>query len=168
MYAVSAITKMSRGAAWPDDRPLGVRITGTDASQGGLCIDDTVILTKRLKELGCDYVCVSSGLITPGAGLPASPSYMVHLAAKVKTETGIPTRAVGMIADALQAEEIITPGQADMVALGRAFLDDPRWPWHAAQQLGVDLPYPPQYQRSHPTFWKGTRLAHSSPNAGAR
>lgn len=144
-------------AVWPDDRPLGVRITGTDAAEGGLIIDDAVILTKRLKELGCDYVCVTSSLIAPGAWLATSPGYMVPLAARIKTETGMPTRAVGMIVDALQAEEIIASGQADMVALGRAFLDDPRWPWHAAQKLGVDLAYPPQYQRSHPTQWSNKR-----------
>lgn len=148
--------------AWPDDRPLGMRISGTDAADGGLTIEDAVTLVKRLKQLGCDYVCVSSGNIVPGAFLRASPAYMAPLAAKVKAETGMLVRAVGMIIGARQAEDIIASGQADMVALGRAFLDDPRWPWHAAQELGVDLSYPPQYQRGHPSLWRGATLVRPS------
>ena len=144
-------------AAWPDDRPLGLRITGSDGVEGGLTDGDAVVFARKLHELGCDYVCVSSGGIAPGAHLVSGPGYNVPIAAKIKSETDIAVRAVGQITGARQAEDIIASGQADQVALARAFLDDPRWPWHAAQTLGVDLTYPAPYARSHPSLWPGAQ-----------
>lgn len=144
-------------AAWPDERPMGMRITGMDGLEGGLTADDAVVFTRRLHDLGCDYVCVSSGGIAPGARLPSGPGYLVPIAAQVKSETDMAVRAVGQILDPQQAEDIIAAGQADMVAMGRALLDNPRWPWHAAQRLGAELPYPLQYQRSHPSLWSGAK-----------
>ena len=87
------------------------------------------------------------------------PGYQVAFATQIKQGSGIATRAAGMIADPHQAEAIISSGQADMVALARGFLDDPRWVWHAAERLGVKLEYPPQYARSHPDTWPGAKLA---------
>ena len=146
-------------AAWPDDRPLGVRITGSDGIDGGLTAGDAVDFTRTLHELGCDYVCVSSGGIAPGAHLVTGPSYNVPTAARIKAETDMAVRAVGEITEARQAEDIIASGQADMIAMARALLDDPRWPWHAAHELGADITYPPQYQRSHPDLWPGAKTA---------
>ena len=113
---------------------------------------------KALKEAGLDYVDISSGNITPDSRLGSTPGYNVPFAERVRRECGLPTRVVGMIVSAKQAEEIVADGKADMVALGRAFLDDPHWAWHAAQTLGADVPRPPQYARSAPKLWPGAAL----------
>ncbi len=146
-------------AAWPADRPMGVRISGSDWVEGGLTVEDAVAFARALRELGCDYVCVSSGGLAPQARIPVGPGYQVAFAARIKAEVGIATRTVGMIVRPKQAEEIIASGQADMVALGRALLDNPRWVWHAAQALGAEVTYPPQYERSRAALWPGARLA---------
>jgi NADPH2 dehydrogenase len=117
-----------------------------------------VIYARRLKELGCDFVCVSGGGIIGKAAIPIGPSYMVELAARIRREAGIATRAVGLIVEPRQAEAIIAEGKADMVALARAMLDDPRWPWHAAEALGAHAAYPPQYERARDSLWPGARL----------
>ncbi len=143
----------------PRDKCLGARITASDWMEGGAGPEVAVALARALKALGYDYVCVSSGGLVPAAKIVAGPGYQLPFAAQVKREAGIATRAVGMIADPAQAENVIASGQADMVALGRAFLDDPRWGWHAAQRLGAAADYPPQYLRSRPDLWPGARLA---------
>ena len=97
--------------------------------------------------------------MVPHARIPVAPGYQVPFAFKVKSEAGIATRAVGMIADPDQAEAIIASGEADMVAMARAFLDNPRWVWHAAERFGVKIDYPPQYARSHGEVWPGARIA---------
>ncbi|MEA2757317.1 MAG: hypothetical protein QOJ54_3606 [Aliidongia sp.] len=145
-------------AVWPRDRVLGIRVSATDWSEDGLSLDDTIAFVAALKEIGIDYVCASSGGIAAGIHVPVGPGYQVPLAARIKAETGMPTRAVGMIADPHQAEAIITEGKADMVALARAYLDDPHWGWHAAQALGAVPAYPPQYERSLPKLWPGHAL----------
>ena len=146
-------------AVWPADRPMGARISGSDWIEGGLTVEDAVDFARALRELGCDYVCVSSGGLAPQARIPVGPGYQVAFAARIKAEVGIATRTVGMIVRPKQAEEIIASGQADMVAIGRALLDNPRWVWHAAQALGTEVAYPPQYERSRATLWPGARLA---------
>lgn len=143
--------------AWPTDRPLGLRISGNDWVEGGQTIDGAVAFAKELKNLGCDFVCVSSGGLVPSAAISIGPGYQVPFAAKVREETGLPTRAVGLITDPHHANEIVSRGQSDMVALARAFLDDPRWGWHAAAELGVKLPYPRQYERCHHSLWPGSK-----------
>lgn len=145
-------------AAWPADKPLGVRINGTDWLADGFTPEDAVIYAQALRDIGCDYLCVSSGGIVPKAPIPVAPGYQVDLAARIRKEVGVPTRTAGLIAEPRQAEAIIAGGQADMVALARAFLDDPRWPWHAAEQLGATAAYPPQYERSRPSAWPGAGL----------
>jgi 2,4-dienoyl-CoA reductase-like NADH-dependent reductase (Old Yellow Enzyme family) len=141
---------------------LGARITGTDWVNDGLTHDDAVVLARNLKEVGVHYVDVSSGGLALKAQIPIKPGYQVPLAAKVRKETGILTRAVGMIVEPLQADDIIATGDADQIAMARAFLDNPRWPWHAAEELDAEIVRPPQYARSAPKLWPGAKLAHKS------
>ncbi len=157
-------------AVWPKAKPLGARITGTDWIEGGIDQHEAAAFAAELKGMGCDYACVSSGGIIGGKDAPRIPSdqgYQVFLAEHVRRETGIPTRAVGLIVEPAYADAVVRDGKADMVALARAFLDDPRWGWHAAEALGATVPYPPQYERSGPTLWKGTKLARPELKAAA-
>ncbi len=145
-------------AAVPRTIAVGARITGSDWVDGALTVDDAVAFAKALKGVGADYVCVSSGGNVATAKIPLAPGYQVPFAAKVKAATGIATRAVGLIAAPEQAEAIIAQGKADFVALARAFLDDARWVWHAAERLGAEISYPPQYARVSRAIWPGAAL----------
>ncbi|MBU0726608.1 MAG: NADH:flavin oxidoreductase/NADH oxidase [Alphaproteobacteria bacterium] len=140
---------------WPADKPMGVRIPGSDwVEEGGWSVEDAVKYSGALKEAGADYVVVSSGGVVPQQRIKVGPGYQVAFAAEVKAKTGITTMAVGMITDPHQAEEIIESGKADMVALARSFLYNPRWAWHAAETLGAPVPhYPDQYLRAKPESW---------------
>lgn len=142
-------------AVVPRGTPLGARFTGSDWLDGGLTAADAVVLAKALKEAGLDYVDVSSGGVsTQGqASLPTSPGYNAAIAEQVRRESGLPTRVVGLIVSPKQAEAMVAEGKADMVALARAFLDDPHWGWHAARALGGEVTHPPQYQRAAPALW---------------
>jgi 2,4-dienoyl-CoA reductase-like NADH-dependent reductase (Old Yellow Enzyme family) len=142
-------------AVWPAAKPMGARITGSDWLPDGLTADHAVAFAKALKEIGCDYVDVSSGGIALKAPIALGPGYQVAFAAKVRAEAGIATRAVGLIVEPAQAEAIIASGQADMVALARGFIDDPRWVWHAAEALGATAAYPSQYLRGKAESWPG-------------
>ncbi|MFN3854360.1 MAG: NADH:flavin oxidoreductase/NADH oxidase [Phreatobacter sp.] len=146
-------------AAVPAHVAVGARITGQDWTDDGLQVEDAVALASELKGLGLDFVCVSSGGIHPRVRIAVKPGYQVPFAEAVKTGTGIATRAVGMIGTPKQAEEIIASGAADMVALARGFLDNPRWGWHAAEELGAELAFPPQYARVARKVWPGAALA---------
>jgi len=147
-------------AVVPRGTAFGARLTGSDWLDGGLTVADAVALAKALKDAGLDYVDVSSGGVsTQGqARVPRDPGYNVAIADQIRCEAAIATRVVGMIADPKQAEAIVVSGQADMVALARAFLDDPHWGWHAAQVLGGDVTHPPQYQRAAAAIWPGATL----------
>jgi 2,4-dienoyl-CoA reductase-like NADH-dependent reductase (Old Yellow Enzyme family) len=145
-------------AVVPRQMPLGARITGTDWVAGGLTADDAVAMAKALKSEGLDYVDISSGNISPDSRWPNDPGFNVPIAERVRREAGIATRVVGMIAGAKQAEDIVAQGKADMVAMARAFLDDPHWGWHAAHALGAEVARPPQYARSAPKLWSGAAL----------
>jgi 2,4-dienoyl-CoA reductase-like NADH-dependent reductase (Old Yellow Enzyme family) len=147
-------------AVWPREKALGMRITGFDWIPGGITPEETGIFARELREIGFNYVCVSSGGISPQARAKVAPSYQVPFAAAVKKASGIAVQAVGMIVDPHQAEAIIADGHADCVALARAFLDDPRWAWHAADALGADVACPPQYRHARPDQWPGSLLAH--------
>ena len=133
--------------AWPSSRPMGVRCNGTDWDERGLTPDDAVAFSRALQNLNCDYIDVSSGgnSLSP---IPIGPGYQVPFAARIRAEVGIPTMAVGMIRDPRHAEEIVAGGQADLVALARGILNDPRWPWHAAEELGVTIDVPLPYRRA--------------------
>ena len=145
-------------AAIPSTVALGVRIAGSDWIDGGVTIDDAIHLTAALKAKGAAYACVSSGGLDPAARIKVGPGYQVDFADAIKKKTGIVTRAVGMIVSPEQAEQILAEGKADQIALARAFLDNPRWGWHAADALGVDLPRPPQYDRARKALWPGQAL----------
>ena len=140
-------------AVWPADKPLGVRVSATDWVAGGWTPEETVVLARELGGLGCDFVDVSSGGMDPGQQIPLGPGYQVPLAAKVRAEAGIATMAVGMITEPHQAEDIVVSGRADMVALARGMMYDPRWAWHAAEALGMETTYAPGYTRCHPARW---------------
>ena len=139
-------------AAWPAAKPMGIRLNGTDWTDGGLQPEDAVAFVKALKPLGCDYVVMSSGG-NANARIPLGPGYQVPFATRVREETGVATMAVGMIREPQLAEDIVAGGKADMVALARGILYEPRWPWRAAEELGAQASYPPQYSRSAPERW---------------
>jgi 2,4-dienoyl-CoA reductase-like NADH-dependent reductase (Old Yellow Enzyme family) len=141
-------------AAFPADRPVGVRVSATDWLEGteaeSWTVESTVEFARALKERGCDWIDVSSGGLSPRQKIVLGPGYQVPFAEIVRTETGLATIAVGLITDARQAEAIIEAGRADIVALARGFLYDPRWPWHAAAALGGTVAGPRQYWRALP------------------
>jgi 2,4-dienoyl-CoA reductase-like NADH-dependent reductase (Old Yellow Enzyme family) len=137
-------------AAFPANRPVTVRVSGTDWADGGWDIDQTVAFAQALEGRGCTAVHVSSGGLTPSQRIPVGPSYQVPLARAVKQATRMPVVAVGLITEFEQAEAIIGTGDADLIALARTILYDPRWPWHAAAHFGASLKAPNQYLRSQP------------------
>jgi 2,4-dienoyl-CoA reductase-like NADH-dependent reductase (Old Yellow Enzyme family) len=132
------------------DRPVTVRVSGTDWIEGGWDIEQTCVFATMLEAAGCDAVHVSSGGLHPSQQIPVGPSYQVPLARAVKTAVRIPVVAVGLITGFDQAEAIVATREADMVALARTILYDPRWPWHAAAELGAQVEAPNQYLRSQP------------------
>ncbi|MBN3788666.1 NADH:flavin oxidoreductase/NADH oxidase [Burkholderia sp. Ac-20353] len=137
-------------AAFPEDRPVGVRVSATDWVEGGWELDDTIAFAHELKRRGCDWIDVSSGGVSPLQKIPLSPGYQVPFAQAVKRAVGMPTVAVGLIDDPAHANRLVDAGDADLVAMARAMLYDPRWPWHAAAALGAQVTAPPQYWRSQP------------------
>jgi 2,4-dienoyl-CoA reductase-like NADH-dependent reductase (Old Yellow Enzyme family) len=132
-----------------------MRVSGTDWVPGGWDIEQTVAFAKALETHGCDAIHVSSGGLHPAQKVPAGPGYQVPLARAVKAAVRMPVIAVGMISAAEQAEAIVATGDADMIALARAILYDPRWPWHAAAQLGTHVRAPNQYLRCEPPQLRG-------------
>jgi len=137
-------------AAFPPARPVGARVSATDWVAGGWDLAQTTVFAAALKARGCDFLDVSSGGLSPQQQIPLSPGYQVPFAEHLKKEVGMPTIAVGLITEARHAESIVADGQADMVALARGILYDPRWPWHAAAELGAQVDAPPQYWRCQP------------------
>ena len=137
-------------AEWPQDKPVGVRLSCTDWVEGGWDIEQSVVLARKLKELGCDWIDASSGGLVKNQAIPVAPGYQVPFAERIRRDAGIATIAIGLITDARQAERIVAEGRADMVALARGFLWDPRWGWHAALELGAEPRIPLQYLRGRP------------------
>jgi len=137
-------------AVWPSQLPLLVRISATDWAEGGWDIDQSVALAKALKDHKVDLVDVSSGGMTPRAVMPVGPGYQTPFAERIRKEAQIPTGAVGMITDAVQAEHILRTGQADVVLIARELLRNPYWPLEAAKELGDSTAWPPQYLRAAP------------------
>ena len=140
-------------AVWPDELPIGIRVSATDWVEGGWSVEETVELGRRLDELDCDYIHVSSGGLSPVQKITVGPGYQVGFAESVKAAVKMPVIAVGQINDPDYAETILQDGQADMIALARPVMYDPRWVWHAAHQLGAPITYPRQYERGHPDRW---------------
>ena len=141
-------------AAVPPSMVVGVRISAHDWVDGGWDVEQSVAYTQALEKLGCQFMHVSSGGVSPLQKIAAGPGYQVAFAATIGRQTTMPVIAVGMITEPAQAEQIVVSGQADMVALARAILYDPRWPWHAAAALGAQVSAPPQYWRAQPAQYK--------------
>ena len=133
---------------------LGMRISATDWVDGGWDLEQSVRLAQELERIGCDFIHVSSGGVSTAQKIPVEPGYQIGFAERIKRDTGLPTIGVGLITEARHAEAILQAGQADVIALARAMLYDPRWPWHAAAELGAQVSAPPQYWRSQPHEFK--------------
>jgi len=141
-------------AAFPPEKPVTMRVSGTDWVEDGWDIDQTVAFTQALEARGCSAIHVSSGGLDPRQAIPSGPSYQVPLARAVKQAVKMPVIAVGLITDFEQAEAIVGTGDADLIALARAILYDPRWPWHAAAHLGAQVKAPRQYLRSQASRYR--------------
>ena len=128
--------------------PLFVRISATDWVDGGWDIDDSVKLSKILKENSVDLIDCSSGGNSPMQSIPVKPLYQVPFSEKIKKETGILTGSVGLITTANQAEKILQDGRADIIILARQFSREPYFPLHVAKELNADIPWPVQYERA--------------------
>ena len=135
---------------WPDRLPLWLRVSTTDWVPGGWSVEETVELARRVRDRGVDLIDCSSGGLSTAQQIVLGPGYQVPFAERVKREAGIPTGAVGLITTPAQASAIVESGQADCVLLARQLLRDPYWPLHAAEALGVHVPWPVQYLRSAP------------------
>jgi 2,4-dienoyl-CoA reductase-like NADH-dependent reductase (Old Yellow Enzyme family) len=133
---------------------LGMRISATDWVDGGWDLEQSVRLAQELERIGCDFIHVSSGGVSTAQKIRVEPGYQIGFAERIKRDTGLPTIGVGLITEARHAEAILQAGQADVIALARAMLYDPRWPWHAAAELGAQVSAPPQYWRSQPHEFK--------------
>jgi 2,4-dienoyl-CoA reductase-like NADH-dependent reductase (Old Yellow Enzyme family) len=138
----------------PRELALGARISATDWIDGGSTPDDMVALSVSLKSLGCDFVDVTSGQLDPRQKIPFAPGFNVPFAKRVREEVALTAMAVGMITRAQQAEDIVSSGGADLIAIARGIMDDPRWAWHAARELGAETAYPKNYQRCQPSVWQ--------------
>ena len=135
---------------WPAELPLFVRLSATDWTEGGWNADESVQLAAMLKARGVDLIDCSTGGNVPKAPIPVGPGFQVQFAERIKQETGILTGAVGLITGPAEAERILADEQADIVLLAREFLREPYFPLFAAQELGVEMPWPAQYERAKP------------------
>jgi len=135
-------------AIWPEELPVMVRLSVTDWVDGGWDLAQSLVLCEHLKELGVDLIDCSSGGLVPDAVIPAAPGFQTPFAAEIRKKIGIATGAVGLITAAMQAEQILATGSADVVLLARELLRDPYWPIHAAAELKADHPWPVQYERA--------------------
>lgn len=157
MRLIVEVTRAVKAAA--PDLMIGARLSVTEWVEGGFAEDDAVEVAKALKAEGVSYICCSSGGNSPLQKVPTGPGYQVHLARIIREQAGIPVRAVGMIDEPQQAEAILENGDADMVALARPFLADPRWPWRAAAALGGKIEPAPQLARGAHLIRKWTEEA---------
>jgi 2,4-dienoyl-CoA reductase-like NADH-dependent reductase (Old Yellow Enzyme family) len=137
-------------AAFPAHKPVGIKVSATDWVEGGWDLAQTIEFAHELKKRGVDWIDASSGGVSPQQKIPLGPGYQVPLAQGIREATGVTTIAVGLITGAGQAEAIVASGKADMVALARGMLYDPRWGWHAAAELGGHVDAPPPYWRAPP------------------
>ena len=137
-------------AAFPADRPIGIRISAVDWVSGGWDLEDSVALAAEYKKRGCDYICTSSGGVTLQQKITAGPGYQVPFADAVRNRGGVPSMAVGQIWEPQEAEDILQAGQADLIAIGRRLLANPRWAWSAAAHFQEFIKYPPRYRVCHP------------------
>jgi len=131
-----------------------MRVSGSDWVKGGWDIVQTIAFARALEARGCAAIHVSSGGLDPAQRIPLGPSYQVPFARAVKAATNMPVIAVGLITEFEQAEAIVGTGDADLIALARTILFNPRWPWHAAAHLGARVTAPEQYLRSQPRQYR--------------
>jgi 2,4-dienoyl-CoA reductase-like NADH-dependent reductase (Old Yellow Enzyme family) len=136
------------------DIPIGIRISASDWVEGGWNIDESIQFAIELQTINCAFIHVSSGGLSPLQKIPVEAGYQVHFADRIKKKVSMPVIAVGLITEAQQAETILKNNQADLIAIARAALYDPRWPWHAAAELKASVDVPPQYLRSEPREFK--------------
>lgn len=141
--------------AAPAAMPVGVRFNGTDWVDDAINGDEAVAFARALADRGCDFVDVSSGG-NAFAKIPVGPGYQVPFAARIRQEVGVATMAVGLIRTPQHAEAIVAGGQADMVSIGRGFLNNPHWPWQAAETLGVNIDVVPQYRFGATSLYRPT------------
>jgi len=132
---------------WPADKPVFVRISASDWKEGGWDLAQSIAFARELKAIGIDLIDVSSGGNAADQQITLGPGYQVPFSAAIRREAGIPTAAVGLITEPVQAEHILASGDADAICLARALLRDPYWPRHAAKALGVAMEWPDQYRR---------------------
>ncbi|MBJ6135260.1 NADH:flavin oxidoreductase/NADH oxidase [Ochrobactrum sp. Q0168] len=146
---------------WPRSKAIGFRLNGSDWVESGISVEETAKVAAKLKDIGIDYVSVSSGGNSSNQKLPpVTPGYQAPLAASVRKLSGLTTMALGMILEGPQAEGILSSGQADLIGIARAALDNPRWPLHAAQSLGVKVEYPRPHWRAASGIWPGYDIVH--------
>ncbi len=139
-------------STWPGELPLFLRISATDWVEGGFVPEEAVVFSRQARALGVDLVDCSTGGMHPRAQMPIGPGYQVPFAARIRSEAGVATAAVGLITTARQAAEIVEKGQADLVLLGREMLRTPQWALQASAELGTPLPGPRPYERARPYF----------------
>lgn len=139
-------------AAFPANKPVFARLSATDWIDGAWDVEQSVTFCRALADLGCDLVDVTSGGLDQRQKITVGPGYQVGFSDRIRREAGIPTMAVGQITDPVQAETIIATGQADLVALARGMLWDPRWAWRAAVALGEEIELPAPYARCNPAL----------------
>ena len=151
--------------AFPADRPVWLRLSASDWVDGGWDVAQSIELSRRAETMGAAAIHVSSGGVSPAQKIRLEPGYQVAFARQIKAAVNVPVIAVGLITEAAQAEQIVSQGNADAVALARGMLFDPRWPWHAAMELGAQVSVPPQYWRSTP---HGVRDLFKSASFGQR
>ncbi|AEW61403.1 putative NADH:flavin oxidoreductase/NADH oxidase [Klebsiella pneumoniae subsp. pneumoniae HS11286] len=137
---------------------VGVRLSATDWVEGGWDCEQSIKFSQQLETLGSDYIHVSSGGLSPQQAIAVGPGYQLPFARDIRQQVAIPVIGVGLITDPQQAEAALENGDADLIALARAVLYDPHWPWHAAASLGAQVRVPSQYLRSEPHGLKGTLL----------
>ncbi|CAI8853799.1 NADH:flavin oxidoreductase/NADH oxidase [Kosakonia quasisacchari] len=142
--------------AVPASVAVGIRISATDWVEGGWDLEQSVVLTKKIEALGGAYVHVSSGGLSPLQSIKVTAGYQVPFANALRQQTRMPVIAVGLITEPQHAEDILQQGEADLIALARGALYDPRWPWHAAAALHGAVHIAPQYRRAEPHGVKGT------------
>ncbi len=138
----------------PPEIPVSVRVSGTDWVPRGWDIEQTVEFARALEARGCSAIHISSGGLAPTQQIPVGPGYQVPLARAVKAAVKMPVVAVGQIVDFDHAESILVAGDADLIAIARAILYDPRWPWHAAAHFGASVKAPKQYLRAQPSRYR--------------
>jgi 2,4-dienoyl-CoA reductase-like NADH-dependent reductase (Old Yellow Enzyme family) len=134
--------------AWPESLPLFVRISSTDWIEGGWDLPQSVQLSRWMKEIGVDLMDCSSGAVNAASSVPAAPGFHVPFSSAIRQQAGIATGAVGLITEAVQAEQIVGTGLADVILIGRGFLEDPYWALHAARKLRAEGAWPLPYARA--------------------